>query len=92
MTYLAPRKELIIFCLLDEHSPLCGTDMATRSNGNLKLGTAHVILLRMEKQGYVSSWKEQKTKGPRRFYTMTEQGRELYNETLEMYRELLFGD
>lgn len=76
---------LILNCLLERD--FYGLDVISeiynRSNGNISLKKPSVYsnLTRMEKQGYVSSYLKNSDLGPnRKYYSITEKGRNLYNE------------
>ena len=76
---------LILNCLLERD--FYGLDVISeiynRSNGNISLKKPSVYsnLTRMEKQSYVSSYLKNSDLGPnRKYYSITEKGRNLYNE------------
>lgn len=76
---------MMLDCLLDRD--FYGLDFISeiykKSNGqiNLKKPSVYSNLTRMEKQGFVSSYTKSSDFGPnRRYYSITEKGRQLYNQ------------
>ena len=81
---------LILNCLLERD--FYGLDIITeireRSDGNINLKKPSVYsnLTRMEKQGYVSSYLKSSDLGPnRKYYSVTEKGRNFFNELKEYF-------
>lgn len=81
---------LILNCLLERD--FYGLDIITeirdRSDGNINLKKPSVYsnLTRMEKQGYVSSYLKSSDLGPnRKYYSVTEKGRNFYSELKEYF-------
>jgi DNA-binding PadR family transcriptional regulator len=73
---------MLILELLVRSGKMYGLELVAASEGGLKRGTIYVTLQRMEKKGYVASKLEDAPPAvgglPRRVYTATPQGRELF--------------
>ena len=87
---------LILNCLLerDFYGLDIITEIKSRSNGNIDLKKPSVYsnLTRMEKQGLVSSYMQSSDLGPnRRYYSITEKGRTVYNELKEEFERNHFN-
>lgn len=87
---------LILNCLLerDFYGLDIITEIKTRSNGNIDLKKPSVYsnLTRMEKQGLVSSYMQSSELGPnRRYYSITEKGRTVYQELKEEFERNHFN-
>ena len=81
---------LILTCMKDRD--FYGLDIiseiSSRSNGriNLKKPSVYSNLTRMEKQGYISSYLKSSDVGPnRKYYSLTEKGRNFYAELQEYF-------
>lgn len=81
---------LILNCLLERD--FYGLDIITEINSksggkvNLKKPSVYSNLTRMEKQGYVSSYSKSSDVGPnRKYYSITDAGRDFYNEIDKYY-------
>ncbi|MBQ8908928.1 MAG: helix-turn-helix transcriptional regulator [Clostridia bacterium] len=64
------------------------SEISEKSNGriNLKKPSVYSNLTRMEKQGYISSYLKSSDLGPnRKYYSLTEKGREFYQELKEYF-------
>lgn len=63
---------------------MSGLDLTDESQGHIKIGTVYTTLHRMEAKGLIISREEQdesaSTKGPRRLYKATDEGKNFWKE------------
>jgi PadR family transcriptional regulator PadR len=59
---------------------------------DLKEGTLYPALRRLEERGYLKSeWVERESGIPRRYYQITEKGRAVLSESIEVWKEMVKG-
>lgn len=94
------KRGSIQLCLLSllSHESKYGlqiiTELRDMSGGffDLKEGTLYPALRRLEEKGYLKSeWVERESGIPRRYYKITDKGREVLSEATEVWREMVKG-
>ena len=87
--------EPLLLCIIDELLPIHGYEIARelerRSAGyfNLTASTLYSALRRLESRGLVASSWELVTKQRRRYYELTEKGRQILAEELAQWQQFL---
>ena len=87
--------EPLLLCIIDELLPIHGYEIARelerRSAGyfNLTASTLYSALRRLESRGLVASSWELVTKQRRRYYELTEKGRQILAEELAQWQKFL---
>jgi len=86
--------ELLVLSLLDEprHGYQIGQLIESRSGGQLqyRVSSLYPILCRMEERGWINGrWVEKAGQRRRRFYRLTEEGREALEGQRETWREYI---
>ena len=70
-----------------------GYEISERLNsfgfGNISEGTIYPMLLRLQKSGLINSYLKKSDQGPnRKYYTLTEEGRDFLAQFMESFKEL----
>lgn len=86
-------KEGLILDLLGRSKEMYGLELVTASGGELKRGTVYVTLARMEEKGFIASRLDDEPPPsgglPRRLYTATPYGRELFAARVALRKRLV---
>lgn len=86
------KKGVMELCVLAQlaRDDQYGYELTETISSEMEIATAtlYVVLKRLKDDGYVETYLKESSSGPaRKYYTLTEQGREKYNQLFDEWRE-----